>query len=144
MNAADVPTGPLLVDTDVFSYWYRQKGPYQAFRELAAGHELAMSFACMGEALAPVYLPGFPPKTAALIRAALGRFVILPYDVEVVERYAAMAFALRETMKGKGVNDLWTAACALSYGFPLVTNNLSDFQQVAAAFPSLVIVHPDL
>jgi predicted nucleic acid-binding protein len=55
-----------------------------------------------------------------------------------------MAFALRETMKGKGVNDLWTAACALSYGFPLVTNNLSDFQQVAAAFPSLVIVHPDL
>jgi predicted nucleic acid-binding protein len=144
MKAADVPTGPLLVDTDVFSYWYRRKGPHQAFRALADGHALAMSFACVGEALAPTYLPGFSPGVQALIRAALRRFVVMPYDADVVERYAAMALPLRETMRGKGVNDLWTAACALSYGFPLVTNNLSDFQQVATAFPELVLVHPDL
>ncbi len=144
MIAEDVPAGPLLVDTDVFSYWYRHKGPYLAFRALADGHDLAMSFACVGEALAPTFVAGFPEATAALIRAALQRFVILPYDIGVVERYAEMALPLRDTMKGKGVNDLWTAACALSHRLPLVTNNLSDFQQVATAFPALVLVHPDL
>src|SRR6266568_2580195 len=45
-----------LVDTDVFSMWYRQRGRWQEFRNLTEAHPLAMSFAGVAEALAPTYL----------------------------------------------------------------------------------------
>ena len=144
MNAEDVPAGPLLIDTDVFSYWYRNSGRHAEFERLAAGHDLAMSFASVGEALAPTHSPKGSAELAAHIRLRLRQFVVLPFNAEVVERWAELANSLREGMKGKGVNDLWTAACALSYGLPLMTNNLADFKKVSAAFPALALVHPDL
>ena len=144
MNADDVPAGPLLVDTDVFSIWYRKSNRQAEFQRLADGHDLAMSFASVGEALAPTYSRKVSPELAGRIRSALRQFVVLPFDSGVVERWAEIANPLRETMKGKGVNDLWTATCALSYGLPLITNNLGDFQKISAAFPALALVHPDL
>jgi predicted nucleic acid-binding protein len=131
MNAADVPTGPLLVDTDVFSIWYRRSNRHDEFRNLAEGH-------------APTHSPRVSAELAGRIRRALRQFVVLPFDDGVVERWAEIANPLRDVMKGKGVNDLWTAACALSYGLPLMTNNLGDFRKVSAAFPTLVLIHPDL
>jgi predicted nucleic acid-binding protein len=127
MNAADVPTGPLLVDTDVFSIWYRRSNRHDEFGNLAEGHS-----------------PRVSAELAGRIRRALRLFVVLPFDDGVVERWAEIANPLRDVMKGKGVNDLWTAACALSYGLPLMTNNLGDFRKVSAAFPTLVLIHPDL
>ena len=75
---------------------------------------------------------------------ALSRFVIIPYGEEVTERWAQMAAVLEGRLKGRGVNDMWTAACALSYDLPIVTNNLSDFQTIQAEFSTLTLVHPDL
>jgi hypothetical protein len=144
MNARDVPTGPLLIDTDVFSIWYRRANRHGEFRNLAEGHDLAMSFASAGEALAPTHSAGVSADLAGRIRRALRHFVVLPFDERVVERWAEIANPLRDAMKGKGVNDLWTAACALSYELPLMTNNLGDFRKVSAAFPTLVLIHPDL
>jgi predicted nucleic acid-binding protein len=144
VNPPEVPDGPLLVDADVFSYWYRQKGAWKEFSDLADGHPLAMSFACVGEILAPTYGSGFSKEVAQRIQTRLANFVVIPYDYDVVERWAAMANRLREQLKGKGVNDLWTAACAISQKLPLLTNNLSDFQKIQAEFPSLVIIHPSL
>ena len=144
MNADDVPDGPLLVDTDVFSSWYRQSGRHADFEQMAAGHDLAISFATLGEALAPTYTAKVSAELAARIRLRLRQFVVLPFDVGVVERWAEIATPLRESLKGKGVNDLWTAACALSYGLPVMTNNLADFKKIRASFPELVLVHPDL
>jgi hypothetical protein len=41
----EVPVGPLLVDTDVFSYLFGRKGRYEEFGPLLEGHLLCMSFA---------------------------------------------------------------------------------------------------
>jgi predicted nucleic acid-binding protein len=104
-----------------------------------------MSFACVAEALAPTYVrKGIAPGTTQRIRNALGRFVILPYDAVVVDHWARMAALLEGRLKGGGVNDMWTAACALSHGLPVVTNNLSDFQTIQSEVTNLVLVHPDL
>jgi predicted nucleic acid-binding protein len=104
-----------------------------------------MSFACVAEALAPGYIrKGIAPQTIQRIRNAVDRFVVIPYDSDVVERWAQMAGVLEGRLKGRGINDMWTAACALSYGLPIVTNNLSDFQTIQSEFPDLSIVHPDL
>lgn len=144
MTPDQVPDGPLVVDTDVFSFWYRNRGRADEFRSLVQGHALAMSFACVGEALAPTHMAqGLVPGTAR-IRQALDRFVVLPYDSAVVEAWARMSGRLEGRLKGRGINDMWTAACAISHGFPVVTNNLSDFQTIQTVVPELKLVHPDL
>lgn len=78
------------------------------------------------------------------LRLALRRFIILPYTAQVVERWAEMHARLRENLHRQGTNDLWTAACALAQpeNPPIVTNNLGDFQRIAADF-GIRLVHPD-
>jgi predicted nucleic acid-binding protein len=125
--------------------WYRGRGRGEEFRELVQGHLLAISFACVGEVLAPTFMRrGLAPGTSDRIKQALGRFVVLPYDAMVVGHWAKMSALLEGQLKGRGINDMWTAACALAYDLPIVTNNLSDFQTIQKEFPELKLVHPDL
>jgi len=78
------------------------------------------------------------------LRNALRQYVILPYDEVVAEQWAPMHVRLSGHLHDGGVNDLWTAACALAQPgpLPIVTNNLVDFRAVAKHFP-ITIVHPD-
>lgn len=80
------------------------------------------------------------------LRAHLRRFVVVPYDEGVADKWAQMHVKLSGHLKGGGANDLWTAACATSLNphLPIVTNNLSDFLTIAKSFPDVVVVHPDL
>jgi predicted nucleic acid-binding protein len=125
--------------------WYRHRDRWQDFLNLTAGHPLAMSFACVGEALAPTYIrKGLVPGTTQRIRNAVARFVVIPYNDEIVDRWAQISALLEGRLKGRGINDMWTAACALFHGLPVATNNLSDFRTIQSEFPALSLVHPDL
>lgn len=55
MNPEDVPDGPLLIDTDVVSYWLMGTGLGNAFGALVAGHEQAVSFATVVELWAEMH-----------------------------------------------------------------------------------------
>jgi predicted nucleic acid-binding protein len=70
----------------------------------------------------------------------------VPYNVEIVERWAEMHAKLSGHLHKGGTNDLWTAACAVAMHpqLPVVTNNLGDFRTIAASFPELRVVHPDI
>ena len=150
MNPEDVPDGPLLIDTDVVSYWVAGRGQAQreghAFSLLVAGHEQAVSFATYGELLANAHMSRWGQNRIEQLRSVITRFVILPYSFQVVELWARMHARLGQQLHRGGTNDLWTAACALAIDpqLPIVTNNLNDFQTIAAAFPDLRLIHPDL
>ncbi len=146
MTPDDVPAGPLVVDTDVFSFLYAQRGRYLEFAALLAGHVLTVSFAAHGEILAGGYRAGWGPRRMDALRQALRGFVVLPYSSAVVEAWAPLHAKLAGHLHRGGANDLWTAACALAQAppLPVVTNNLSDFQAVAGQQPALRLVHPDL
>lgn len=144
MNAEELPNWPLLVDTDVFSYLYAKAGRYDDFAPLLEGRLLCMSFATYAEALGVGYQKGWGQRAMADLRKALRRYVVLPYDNLVAEKWAPMHVKVSGHLHKGGCNDLWTAACALAQPKPLpvVTNNLTDFQSIAAHFP-LQLVHPD-
>lgn len=146
MRAADVPAGPLVVDTDVFSYLRTQRGRHAEFADLIGGHVLAVSFATYGEALAGGYKTKLGRRRMDELRRALNGFVVLPYSRAVVEAWAPLHARLFGHLHDGGANDLWTAACALvqSPPLPVVTNNLHDFRAVASEEPGLRLVHPDL
>jgi predicted nucleic acid-binding protein len=103
-----------------------------------------MSFATVGELRAGYRISGVGAKRTAALNAALARFVVLMPNADVVEQWAALYARFRDRLKGGGVNDMWTAACALSYGMPVVTDDLTDFGLMASEFPDLRLIHPDL
>jgi predicted nucleic acid-binding protein len=141
----DVPDGPLLVDTDVVSYWVLHQQGHE-FSKIVAGHELALSFASYGELLAAAHQNRWGPRRIGDLRRRLRSFVVVPYNVDVIERWAEMHAKLSGHLHKQGTNDLWTAACAVAMTpqLPVVTNNLRDFKTISAAFPQVRIIHPDL
>jgi predicted nucleic acid-binding protein len=146
VNPQDVPDGPLLVDTDVVSYWITESSTGNAFKALVEGHELAVSFATYGELLANAHRNRWQQRRLDALRSHLNSFVVIPYSVLVVEHWAKMHAKLGGHLHKGGTNDLWTAACALAISprLPVVTNNLNDFRAIASAFPDVIVVHPDL
>lgn len=144
MQPADVPAGPLLVDTDVFSMVHYAKGRGSDFEVLLVGHPLALSFAGVGELRAGAIKSSWGSRRLAEQARFLHAYTVVPANNDVVERYAPLHARLHSTLKGGGVNDMWTAACALVLGIPVVTNNLGDFQQIQAVDSDLVVIHPDL
>jgi len=146
MNPAEVPVGPLLVDTDVFSFLHLGKGRHEEFSALLKGHILAISFATVGEVLAGGHAARLGEQRMNRLRDALRRFVIIPYTATVAEAWAPLYAKLRGHLHGEGINDLWTAACGLTQTppIPIVTNNLRDFRTIAAQAAGLLLVHPDL
>lgn len=146
MTPSDVPSGPLLVDTDVFSYLRTRRGPHLEFAELLGGHLLTVSFASYGEILAGGYEVRLGSRRMADLRYALSQFVVVPYSRDVVEAWAPLHAKLKGHLHRGGANDMWTAACALSQTptVPVVTNNLTDFRAISRHAPDLRLIHPDL
>jgi predicted nucleic acid-binding protein len=134
----------VLVDTMVFSWLHERRQRYVEFGALIRGHGLAVSFATVGELRAGYLIAGVGARRTTALNAALGRFVVLMPNSAVVEQWATIYSRFRDRLKGDGVNDMWTAACALSYAMPVVTDDLTDFGLMAGEFPGLRLVHPDL
>ena len=144
MNSADVPDGPILVDTDVSSWLLRDSAEAAAWRPLLRGHLLTLSFVNVGELLAFPLVKGWGDKrTQDWAKAIRENFVVLPYSAAVAERWAPLHVKYAGHMQRGGVNDLWVAATALASdpALPIATGNLSDFAKVAADQP-LRLVHP--
>jgi predicted nucleic acid-binding protein len=139
----DVPRGPLAVDTGVFSWVQYRSGRHAEYAPLIAGHPLALSFAVVGELKTGAIRAKLGPARVGNLDAAIGTCVVIPSDARVVERWAELYARFLDRLKGGGVNDLWTAACCLVHGLPLVTDDLGDFGQ-AEEFLDLRLVHPDL
>ena len=146
MTPEDVPDGPLVVDTDVFSFLYGRRGRHGEFRPLVDGHLLVVSFATVGELRAGVMKAKWgEDRRQRLERVLRENYLVLTATDAVVEQYAQLHARFTGRLKDGGVNDMWTAACALAQPepVPIVTNNLSDFRTIAGEFP-IVLVHPDL
>lgn len=142
MRPEDVPSGPLAVDTDVFSYLHLKMGRHAEFAALIAGHPLAMPFPVAGE-LIVLGLRKWGHRRRTVLAADIATCVLIPSDARVVDQWAALRAPLMSQLKGEGINDLWIAACCLVYDLPIVTNNLADFEKIEAVEPALRIVHPD-
>jgi tRNA(fMet)-specific endonuclease VapC len=146
MRPEDVPGGPIMVDTDVATWLLLAADDALRWQPLLRGHVLALSFANVGELLAlPISRNWGGRRQREWAEAIRRAFVVLPVTSVVAEQWAPLHVKYRGHMQRGGANDLWVAATALASEprLPLATNNLSDFQKVAADHP-LLLVHPDL
>lgn len=144
MLPAEVPVGPLAIDSDAFSFIHLKRGRHQEFATLVAGHPLAMPFCVVGELKVLGIRAKWGSRRREALDADIRACVVIPADPRVVDTWAELQARFLGRLKDGGVNDLWIAACCLVHDLPLVTNNLSDFQTIASEFSDLQIVHPDL
>lgn len=142
MNPADVPDGPLLVDTGVFSWvtWGRQR--HADFTALMLNHVLVLSFATVAELRYGALKAGWGHDKMRALEQRIATYLIIAATDAVTRKWAELNCSYKDKL---GVNDLWIAASALAQSepLPLVTTDLSDFRSVASKFP-LRLIHPDL
>lgn len=144
VKPSDVPSGPLAVDTDAFSWMLSARGRHRDFEPLVRGHALALPFPVVSELRVGVIRARLGPRRIAALNARIAACVVIPSDGRVVDQWAQLRARFLGRLKNDGINDLWIAACCLVHGLPLVTNNLSDFRLIASEFSQLRLVHPDI
>ncbi|MFI6496938.1 PIN domain-containing protein [Nonomuraea typhae] len=135
------------MDTNVASFLYLRKpnSRWQEWASLTQGHVLCLSFATVAEMLVMAHRASWGQRRRDDLIRHLKLYNVLKFDIEICSLWAPMYARLRGTLKGEGVNDLWTAACALAEApaIPIVTDDLTDFGAISAEFP-LTLIHPDL
>ena len=103
----------------------RQDGPAQRFLELHEQDSLYLTFTIVGE-LACGRSMASRQHREAFVRP----FRILPQTQEVCWEYGKAYRYLQDNGLLIGSNDLWIAATAVAYGYPLVTRNERHFRRV--------------
>jgi predicted nucleic acid-binding protein len=57
--------------------------------------------------------------------------IILPYNEDVARTWGRVSAAAIQRGRARPASDTWIAACALTYGLPLATLNVKDFEDFA-------------
>jgi tRNA(fMet)-specific endonuclease VapC len=73
---------------------------------------------------------GVRTRREAFVERALGRFDLVPIDLEVARVHAEVRARLEAAGEIIGAHDLWIAATALSHGLQVATSNAREFERV--------------
>ena len=137
----EVPAGPLVLDTDAFTFVSDRSSVGDPFRSLVAGHELLLTFVTVGEALQGALSRGWGHEKMNALESRLRSYGVIGGSIDAARRYAELARTLRDQVP---YNDLWIAACALGQEPPLPLLSNDKHMQTIAGVSDLVIVRPDL
>ena len=130
----------VLVDTDVFSYIFRNDTRAEFFQPYLVHRTLAISFMSVGELYFGAYKNDWGSKNLLRLEHQLKNYVVIPYDSRVVQRWAQIKSDREKLGHQIGHADAWHAACALVNDCALATNNAKDFEDI----PGLTIIGPAL
>lgn len=132
--------------SDVFSWVVTRRPPFEQFAPFLENRTPYLSFATVGEVWKGAANKSWGDKRKAELGERLRtNFVVVQANYRTTELWGQMAAKLGGHLKAGGVNDMWTAACALTQDppLPVITGNLTDFETISAEF-GVELVHPDL
>ena len=121
----------VLIDTDVFSYFFRQDDRRLVYSDELRGCLLCISFATVAELRFGAIRAGWGDSRRQSLEVSIRRYVMLPPDSEVTERWAVVKAARDRIGRPIGSEDCWIAATALRHDIPLATHNGKDYEHIA-------------
>lgn len=124
----------LLLDTDVFSFLFKNHPLAEVYRPRVKGHTLAISFMTVAELYQGVYRAGWGAKQIERLESRIAAYVVIPSSHAISRKWGEVRFTRRQ--QPISPEDAWIAAVALEQGCALVTHNARDFQFI----PGLTII----
>ncbi|MBI2909435.1 MAG: PIN domain-containing protein [Chloroflexi bacterium] len=121
----------ILVDTNVFSYFFRGSPEADLFRSYFGSRVAALSFMSVAELYYGAFHARWGASRVEHLETRIGEYVILPYDEGLCLRWGQLKAECETNGCPLDHADLWIAACALHHGCALATNNVQHFRNVA-------------
>lgn len=124
----------LLLDTDVFSYLFKDHPLAAVYRPRLKGHILAISFMTVAELFEGAFRAAWGDKQLKHLEAQIKSCLVIPSSHELCRKWGEV----RSIRKHQPISpeDAWIAATALEYDCALVTHNSADFHSI----PGLTII----
>lgn len=126
----------VLVDTDVFSYVFRDDSRALPFQRFLVDRTLVLSFMTVAELFYGACVGRWGARRMERLQERLRTFAVLPYDDEVCRLWGEVRAQRKSQGREIGHADAWVAATALRFDCALATNNARDF----AGIPGLTLV----
>ncbi|MGD0497053.1 MAG: PIN domain-containing protein [Bryobacteraceae bacterium] len=119
-------TTPVVVDTDVVSFLFKNHSRAPAYQAILAGRPLAVSLITLAEIEFGMGAKNWGAARRDLMRRFVARFSLLLPDAEKARTWARIKSGCEK--KGRPITfaDAWIAAAALQLNAPLATHNASD------------------
>ena len=124
----------LLLDTDVFSYLFKDHPLADPYQPHVKGHTLAISFMTVAELFQGAFRAGWGTKQIERLESRIASYVVIPSSNAMSKRWGEVRFIRRA--QPISPEDAWIAAAALQGDWPLVTHNAGDFHGI----PGLTII----
>lgn len=124
----------LLLDTNVFSYLFKQHPLAKLYRPHLRDHVVALSFMTVAELFQGAFRGAWGERQLKRLEMEIGSYLVLPSSDEACKLWAEVRMIRRH--QPISAEDAWIAATALEYGCTLVTHNASDFRGI----PGLTII----
>lgn len=123
---------PVLLDTDVVSYLFKQDTRAARYTEILAGRQRLISFMTVAELYQWTALHQWgTPRIKRLETHLEAVYAVLPFDVNVCRYWGDVRAECQRAGRPISAQDAWIAATALAFGVPLLTNNSDDFMAVS-------------
>lgn len=128
----------VLVDTDVFSYIFKDDSRARPFQRYLLTRIPSISSMSVAELYFGAYKGGWGQGRIARLEGALKRFVVLPYDYVLCQTWATIRNEREREGRPISHADAWIAASALRHNCALATNNGKDYDGING----LVVINP--
>ena len=130
MNPAAIDsTTPVVVDTDVISFIFKDHQLAPAYQAILAGRFLTVSLITLAEIEYGMEAKNWGTRR----RELMGRFSrfkpLLPY-IDTANQWALIKTGCEKKGRPISFPDAWIAASGLQLNIPLVTHNASDYEAI--------------
>jgi predicted nucleic acid-binding protein len=120
----------VLLDTDVFSFFFKKDTRREMYASDIHGKQLCLSFMTIAELKRWALERNWGERRRESLTQALRHYVVLPYDAGMADAWAEVMVSRSRIGRQIECGDCWIAAAALRHGIPLLTHNWKHFQDI--------------
>ena len=118
---------PVVVDTDVVSFLFKNDSRAQLYLPLMRNRDLLVSFMTEAELEQWILLANWGVDRVRRFRIFMTGFASVPSSRDLILQWAGVMVAARANGRRIEAADAWIAATALLYGAALLTHNPKDY-----------------
>jgi predicted nucleic acid-binding protein len=121
---------PVVVDTDVISFIFKDHQIAPAYQAILAGRSLTVSLVTLAEIEYGMEIKNWGTRRRDLMSRFLSRFKPLLPDIDTAKQWAVIKSGCEKKGRPISFPDAWIAAAALQLNIPLVTHNACDYESI--------------